>query len=141
MRTEDDARACDAHLRLAQGFMETAAVTSISSEFEGRSALSRCYFALFHASRAWLFGRGVSPKGSISHKRLRKEILRSRGADAGQTLSRFSGLRNDADYRPDQLQQAPYNGDLELFRVLAERSLSEGRAEFDRIVLEVGRES
>jgi uncharacterized protein (UPF0332 family) len=42
------------HLRMAKGFLETANVVQASSEFEERNALSRAYYAMFHACCAWL---------------------------------------------------------------------------------------
>ena len=42
------------HLRLARGLLETAVLVKESSEFDERNALSRAYYAMFHASRAWL---------------------------------------------------------------------------------------
>ncbi len=128
---EHDARNCQAHLRLAQGFMETAKVNADSSECGVRSALSRSYYAVFHASRAWLITRAVPLSGSKNHRWLQKLIGKHRGRRFRDRLTRLYILREDSDYRPEMFSGSPYGGEIEKFRVIAVRNLHLARAEFD----------
>jgi len=88
------------HLRLARGFLETAVVTAESSEFAERNALSRAYYAMFHACSAWLAARhGVARK--LKHPELLDQMHRRRGKDFGDFVRDIRGMRRAADYRED----------------------------------------
>ena len=65
------------------------------------SAVSRAYYALFHAARALLFARGLEPathrgvRGLIALHFVRPGLI---APELGETLSRAASLREDADY-------------------------------------------
>jgi uncharacterized protein (UPF0332 family) len=73
-------------LRLAKGFLETAVVKPESSEFEERNALSRAYYAMFHACCAWLAAPRDGKEGIVrrlKHSELLDEMHRHRGKEFG----------------------------------------------------------
>ena len=84
------------HLRLARGFLETAVAGPESSEFVQRNALSRSYYASFHAFSALLWSRGVEP--SKSHGRLQDQVRRWLGKAFGHFLRDAYESRRFADY-------------------------------------------
>ena len=84
------------HLRLAKGLLETAALKGDSTEFEERNALSRAYYAMFHAFSGLLLSRGMEP--SKSHGGLSRQIERSLGRDIAQSTEDIYELRRFADY-------------------------------------------
>ncbi len=92
------------HMRLAKGFLETASVGAASSEFEERNALSRAYYAMFHASCAWVALKfGITHK--LSHRDLINEMHRRRGKDIGDFIRDLRGMRESADYGEDWTPQ------------------------------------
>ncbi len=111
--------------------MDTAKVDADSSECGVRNALSRCYYAVFHASRAWLLTRAVPLKASKYHDRLQNLIGEHRGRRSRDRLTRLYILREDSDYRPEMFSGSQYGGDIEKFRVIALRNLGLGRTQFD----------
>jgi uncharacterized protein (UPF0332 family) len=88
------------HLRLARGLLETAVVGPGSSEFEERNALSRAYYAMFHASRAWLLFR-FAVDHRMKHGRLQEEMRRGFGESFGGFIGELYRLRRSADYSQD----------------------------------------
>jgi uncharacterized protein (UPF0332 family) len=86
------------HLRLARGFLETAVARAESSEFDQRNALSRAYYASFHAFSALLLSREVEP--SKSHGRLQDQVRRWLGRAFGHFLRDAYESRRFADYDP-----------------------------------------
>ncbi len=98
------------HLRLAKGLLETAVVGPESSEFDERNALSRVYYAIFHACCAWLAWKyGIARK--LSHDDLVDEMHRRRGRDFGDFVRDVRGMREAADYREDWKPQRPVSKD------------------------------
>jgi len=89
------------HLRLARGLLEVAALAEASSEFDERNALSRAYYAVFHASCAWLLSAGIEP--DRSHGRLHDEMQMRLGKSFGRFLRDMYELRRYADYAPGWL--------------------------------------
>jgi uncharacterized protein (UPF0332 family) len=88
------------HLGLARGFLETAVVGPASTESEERNALSRSYYAMFHACCAWLAAKsGVVRK--LKHFELLDEMHRSRGKKFGDFVRDVRGIRRAADYREE----------------------------------------
>jgi len=88
------------HLELARGFLDTAVIRPDSSEFEERNALSRAYYAMFHACCAWLASKfGIVDK--LGHQKLVDEMHRRRGKDFGDLVRDARGMRRAADYRED----------------------------------------
>jgi len=84
------------HLRLAKGLLETAVLRDDSSEFEERNALSRAYYALFHACCALMLSNGMEP--SKSHGGLRIQIQRWLGKSFGRFMGDLYELRRTSDY-------------------------------------------
>jgi len=137
MMNEQDAEDCRSHLRLALGFSETVTVNADSSECAVRNALSRCYYALFHASRAWLLTKAISLGASKDHGWLQKLIGKHRGRTFRERLADLYRLREDSDYRPQMFSGSLYEGDIQKFRVIALRDLALGRTEIDWYVKEI----
>ena len=89
------------HLRLAKGLLETAVLAESGSEFEERNALSRAYYAMFHASSAWLLLRFGLEVKKLRHTEFHAEMHRRRGKEFGDFIRDIYGLRRAADYRED----------------------------------------
>jgi uncharacterized protein (UPF0332 family) len=88
------------HLRLARGLLETAVVELGSSEFEERNALSRAYYAIFHASKASLLYRSAVDR-RMKHGQLQEEMRRGFGESLGSFIGELYRLRRSADYSQD----------------------------------------
>jgi uncharacterized protein (UPF0332 family) len=117
------------HLRLAKGLLETAAVRSESSEFEERNALSRAYYAMFHACCAWLAWRcGIVRK--LKHAELLDEMHRRRGKAFGDFVRDLRGMREAADYREEWKPQ----------RRVTEDRLGKVESAVGRLEVEIGTE-
>jgi len=84
------------HLSLARGLLDTAVLREGSSEFEERNALSRAYYALFHASCAFMLSSGIEP--SKSHGGLRIQIQRWLGKSFGRFMGDLYEMRRVSDY-------------------------------------------
>jgi uncharacterized protein (UPF0332 family) len=98
------------HLRLAKGLLETASLVEAGSEFEERNALSRAYYAMFHACCAWLALKfGIVHK--LRHDDLIDEMHRRCGRDFGDFMRDVRGMREAADYREDWKPQRPVSED------------------------------
>jgi len=76
--------------------LETAVLSEASSEFEERNALSRGYYAFFHACSAWLLGNGFEP--GKKHGTLHDQMQRRLGRNFGRALRDLYEMRKDADY-------------------------------------------
>jgi uncharacterized protein (UPF0332 family) len=96
MAKSDETRRVARHLRLARGLLEATVLRNESSEFEERNALSRGYYALFHACCALVLSKGVEP--SKSHGGLRVQIQRWLGKSFGRFMGDLYELRRFADY-------------------------------------------
>lgn len=126
------------HLRLANGFMATAVIADDSNEFEIRNALSRSYYALFHACHGWLAMKNV-PQSRRKHRQpLFAEIRSKRGKEFGDRLEGFWFLRKKADYDdPELFRPGSFQGDLERFRLSAREDLGRVEKEFDPYASEI----
>jgi uncharacterized protein (UPF0332 family) len=126
------------HLRLANGFMDTAEIREDSDEFQVRNALSRSYYGLFHACHAWLAMNNVPFSRRSQHELLIKEIGDRRGKEFGERLAAFWMLRKQADYdRPELLAARPFQGDVVKLRVSARGDRGRMVAELISYVSEV----
>jgi uncharacterized protein (UPF0332 family) len=117
------------HLKLARGFLATAVVGQESSEFEERNALSRAYYAMFHACCAWLVLPRKDREGIIrrlKHSELLDEMHRRRGKEFGDFLRDMRGMRRAADYREEWKPQ----------RLVTEDRLVKARQEILKLVEE-----
>jgi len=100
MLNRDTEKKVRQHVELARGFLETAVVGLESTEFEERNALSRAYYAMFHACCAWLASKnGIVRK--LKHFELLDEMHRSRGRRFGDFMRDIRGMRRAADYREE----------------------------------------
>jgi uncharacterized protein (UPF0332 family) len=95
LRLEEERRVKQ-YLRLAKGFLDSAILSLSSSEFEVRNALSRSYYAMFHACNALVLSRGMEP--SKSHGGLGIQARRLLGKPFGRLVSDLYELRRTADY-------------------------------------------
>lgn len=126
------------HLRLARGFIETASVRSDSGEFEIRNALSRSYYALFHACHAWLAMNNIPLGRRRQHESLIRETRDERGKEFGERLERFWALRKRADYdEPEFFGSDRSEGDLESLRADARGHVSSMERELESYTSEV----
>jgi len=121
------------HHRLANGFMATALIRDDSDEFEVRNALSRSYYALFHACHAWLAMKNV-PLSRRKHRQPLFEQIRSRrGKEFGDRVEGFWLLRKKADYDDPEF----FQGDLDKFRLSAREDQGRLEAEVESYASEV----
>jgi len=110
MLSRETERKVQQHLRLAQGLIDTAVIGDESSEFEQRNALSRAYYAMFHACCSWLALKvGIVRK--LGHGELLDEMRRRRGKDFGDLVRDMRGIRRAADYREDWRPQRRVTAD------------------------------
>jgi len=84
------------HLRLSRGFLATARAEAESSEFEQRNALSRAYYAAFHAFSGLMLSGGLEP--SRSHGGVQDQVRRWLGKNLGHFLRDAYESRRFADY-------------------------------------------
>jgi hypothetical protein len=110
-------------LTLAQRLRETAD----RSEQELRDALSRSYYSIYHAARAWV-GSG---KGGLGHGELQAKV-RERDPELDDTIRDLYVLREKADYDPEMVGR-DYEGDIERFRQAVNRALERSRAAYELI--------
>lgn len=99
MTTDSSRRLVQASLRRAEKALRSAKLLLEHSELE--DAISRAYYAMFHAARAILFSKGVIAKthrGTISQfdeRIVKKGIMGEEYADA---LRKTFDLRQKSDY-------------------------------------------
>jgi uncharacterized protein (UPF0332 family) len=118
--------------------METAAIRDDSDEFQIRNALSRSYYALFHACHGWLAMKNVPESKRKHHQDLFAEIRSKRGREFGDRLEGFRSLRNGADYdRPQLFPPDSVQDELERFRLRAGESLGHMEKEFNTYASEI----
>ena len=100
------------------------------SEQELRDALSRSYYSVYQAARAWL----LSEKGRVGHTELQQKVreVNSQLADAIRDLHT---LREKADYDPDMVRRE--YGDVESFRLAVNRELERARTTYSMICIEI----
>ena len=109
----------DSRLALAKALRELA---DGSSEAALRSALSRSYYSILHASNVLL--------GKVTHEDI-AEKLGEVDAELGERVKKLKRLR-----RP-QFIELEYGGSVEVFKEEARRQVNEGLKVFDRIVREI----
>jgi uncharacterized protein (UPF0332 family) len=114
----------DSRLALAKALRELA---DGSSEAALRSALSRSYYSILHASNVLL--------GKVTHEDI-AEKLGEVDAELGERVKKLKRLRRLADYNP-QFIELEYGGSVEVFKEEARRQVNEGLKVFDRIVREI----
>jgi len=118
----------NSRLALARSLRELA---DGSSEAALRSALSRSYYSIFHAANA-LFGK-------VDHGDIAKKLG---SLDPGLELriKKLQQLRMQADYDPKFLERE-FKGNFERFQIDARQQVDEGRVVFNRILVEIERNS
>jgi hypothetical protein len=123
---------------MANGFITTVDIQEDATEFEIRNALSRSYYALFHACHAWLAMKNVPLSRRKQHESLIREARDERGKEFGDRLERFWLLRKRADYdEPEFFEARPFQGDLDKFRLNAREHLSLIERELESYTSEV----
>jgi uncharacterized protein (UPF0332 family) len=116
----------DSRLRFARSLRELA---DRSSEIELRSALSRSYYSIYHATKALL------PK--VDHHNIAEELGKL-DRQVGLDIEILQKLRSQADYDP-QFVEREFEGSLELFRIEAQERVEQGRRIFRWLTDEIGR--
>ena len=95
----------NAHLRLGEGFINSATVCDSSAEYEIRNAFSRAYYALFHVCYAHLLGRQMDPVAvaaiADSHGELQSKMQGLLGKWFGRFLQQAREDRRNSDYKPE----------------------------------------
>ena len=139
MLTPEQRAKVAAHLKLANGFMETAWVGSLSSEYDIRNSISRLYYAFFHASLALLFSlRSDVEHFSKNHGRVHDKVEEI-AKPIGRQLRQLADLRRQCDYEAD-LFQRKYGGNIVKARNEAMGLLKNARGHFDWIYQEARKE-
>jgi uncharacterized protein (UPF0332 family) len=107
-------------------------------EFQLRNALSRSYYALFHACHGWLAMKNVPKSRRKHHQLMFAQIRTKRGREFGDRLEGFWLLRMTADYDDPQLFHPDSAGvDLESFRLSVGEDLDRMKTEFDAYASEI----
>lgn len=116
MLSPDEKRTVALSLRLAQGLVETAEVSALSSEYQMRNSLSRLYYACFHASLALLLttGRDIE-QFRKDHGRVHDAVQARFGKSFGVFLRNLYRLRPESDYDVAMFERT-YRGDIEKAR-------------------------
>jgi hypothetical protein len=110
-------------LALAQRLRESAD----RSEQELRNALSRSYYSIYHAARAWV----GSERGGLGHGELQAKV-RERDPELANTIRELYILREKADYDPEMVGRED-KGDIERFRRRVNEALERSRAAYEAI--------
>jgi hypothetical protein len=118
--------AVDSRLELAKTLR---ALADGSSEVLLRSALSRSYYSIFHATKL-LFGK-------VSHGDIAKK-LGSIDPELEGRMEKLQQLRSQVDYDP-MFVEREFKGNLEQFRLDVRRQVDEGLSVFNRILREIER--
>lgn len=128
-----------AHLKLADGFKETAWVGALSSEYDIRNSISRLCYAFLHASLA-LLHTDQSNVGHVptKHGKVRKGVQRKMGKSMGERLLELYEFRIKCDYEAD-LMQTKYGGNIVKAREEAMSLLNNAEKDFYRIRQEAGK--
>lgn len=118
------------YLRLADGFFRTAVVSSSSSEFQVRNALSRLYYAFFHVSLAYLLSTGADVTTiSRNHGNVHTAVRAAAGKYVGEFVIKLYHYRMRSDYDVDMIDRM-YGGDLDTARKESLLELSRAKANF-----------
>lgn len=111
-------------LRLADGLMQTVAISSSASEYEIRNSGSRLYYAFFHASLALLTSVGADTDlFSRDHGKVHAAVQARMGKYLGTFLRKLYHNRKLCDYDSTMFERE-YGQDIERARrecVLNER--------------------
>jgi uncharacterized protein (UPF0332 family) len=118
--------AVDSRLELAKALR---ALADGSSEVALRSALSRSYYSIFHATKV-LFGK-------VSHSDIARK-LGSIDPELGVRMEKLQQLRSQADYDP-MFVEREFKGNLEQFRLDVRRQVDEGLSVFSQVLREIER--
>jgi uncharacterized protein (UPF0332 family) len=113
-------------LALAKALRELA---DGSSEAALRSALSRSYYSIFHATNVLL--------GKVSHGDIAKR-LGGVDSELEARVDKLQQLRSQADYDPKFVERE-FKGNLEQFRLDVRRQVEEGLTVFNRVLREIER--
>lgn len=122
-----------ARLRLAEGFVETAEVTSSSSEYAIRNSMSRMYYGLFHASLALMATdqrlniENVSRNHGMVHQRLQQ--LLGKTMTVSRIIRELYEVRRRSDYEADMFSVA-FQGNIETARRESILLLKRAKTEF-----------
>jgi uncharacterized protein (UPF0332 family) len=93
-------------LRLADGLMQTVAISSSASEYEMRNSMSRLYYAFFHVSLALLRSIGAdTDKFSRDHGKVHAAVQARMGKYLGTCLKRLYHLRKLCDYDANMFER------------------------------------
>ena len=118
-------------LRLAAEELESAEMLLAGGQ--ARIALTRIYFAAFHAARARLYAEGLEPKTHAGVQHLFNVTFVKPGryeASVSQMLARLQKYREQADYSASFVLDDPtVQGELDLARKFVERMRSDIAAE------------
>lgn len=118
-------------LELAKCFRALARFGDSAGECEIRNALSRSYYAVFHASVAFLMAKNEpGSKGNINHEQLQGKIGVILGKGAKSTLQALLSDRTQADYDWNYLDRK-FQGSVETFRAQAALRLEVHSAEYE----------
>jgi uncharacterized protein (UPF0332 family) len=140
MFTPEQAAKVASHLKLADGFMQTAEGYTLSSEYAIRNSISRLYYAFFHASLALLHTvRSDVEQVSRNHGSVHKEVEKRIGRPIGRRLRRLAEFRRRCDYEAD-LFQKKYGGNIEEAQNEAMAWLRSSRRDFYWIYHEARKE-
>jgi len=140
MLTPEQRAKVAAHLKLANGFMEAIVIGALSSEYDIRNAISRLYYAFFHASLALLLTvRSDVEQFSKNHGRVHDEVEKQSGKLTGRRLRAVYEFRRKCDYEADLLERR-YGGSIEELRKEAMRLLENARRQFHWIYQEARKE-
>lgn len=129
-----------AHLKLANGFMEAAVIGALSSEYDIRNAISRLYYAFFHASLALLHAvQSDVEHFSKSHGRVQDAVETRFGKPIAMQFRQLYEHRRMCDYEADLLQKK-YRGNIEEARKKAVELLKGAQGNFHWLCREARKE-
>lgn len=130
MLTPDQKAKVARSLRLADGFMQTVAISSSTSEYEIRNAGSRLYYAFFHASLALLASVGIeTDKLSRDHGKVHSAVQARMGRPFGKFLEKLYLHRKLCDYDARMFEHE-YGQDIEKARKDCEERVRRAKAQF-----------
>jgi len=126
-------------LRLADGLMQTVAISSSASEYEIRNSASRLYYVFFHASLALLASVGIeTDKFSRDHGKVHAAVQARMGKYLGTFLRKLYHNRKLSDYDPRMFERE-YGADIEKARRDCIVSRRRARTNFRWLYQEAGK--
>ncbi len=115
---------------MADGFMQTVAISSLASEYEIRNSGSRLYYAFFHASLALLTSVGTDTNRlSRDHGKVHAAVQARMGRPFGKFLEKLYLHRKLCDYDPRMFEQE-YGQDTERARQDCENRVRRAKVHF-----------